>query len=152
MLGLFGGQDHILHPGTYAKDASGVVRFVCENQGNWEYGFNPDQVDRLLVSGVWCDGSSGDFNSTWHHVQATTEDALICALLTNMCMQSDAEWFGDVPKLEAANVALWEHPAWSDFDGFWTNEEKTLICFSAWRVQRREPKSASGAVRPIRQR
>src|SRR5262249_46180947 len=90
-LGLFGGQDRILHPNNYSVDANGIVAFVCENQGVWQYGFNPNLVDRLLVSGDWCDGLRGDFNTEWREVEATTEDALICTLLINMCMLSDAD-------------------------------------------------------------
>jgi hypothetical protein len=136
-LGLLEGQDRILDPSLYAIDANGVVPFICENQGVWRYGFRPGEVDRLLVSGDWCDGLRGDFTTEWRHAQATTEDALICTLLINMCMQSNADWDQDAPRPEAAHLVLWRHAAWSDFDGFWTNEERTLIYFSGWRVTRR---------------
>jgi hypothetical protein len=38
---------------------------------------------------------------------------------------------------QAAHMALWQHPTWSDFDGFWINDERTLIYFSGWQVTRR---------------
>lgn len=136
-LGLLEGQDRILHPSNYVVDANGIVAFVCENQGVWQYGFHPDRVDRLLVSGDWCDGLRGDFSAEWREVEATTEDALICTLLINMCMQSDNNWDDNAPKPEPARIALWKHPAWSDFDGFWINDERTLIYFSGWQVRRR---------------
>ncbi len=136
-LGVLEGQDRILDPRTYALEAYGVVPFVRENQDVWRYGFRPDDPDRLLVSGDWCDGLSANFSTQWREVEASTEDALVCTLLINMCMQSDANWDDNSPKPEAAHLLLWSHPAWSDFDGFWTNAEKSLIYFSGWQVTRR---------------
>jgi hypothetical protein len=124
----------ILNPNGYARDENGIVPFVRENQGVWAYGFDPDDVDRLLVSGDWSDGLRGD---SWRCVAAKPEDALVCTLLINLCMQSDANWDDNTPELEAAHIVLWQHPAWSDFDGFWINEERTLICFRGWQVTRR---------------
>ncbi len=43
----------------------------------------------------------------------------------------------NAPKPKAARIALWQHPAWSDFDGFWINEDRTLIYFRGWHVTRR---------------
>jgi hypothetical protein len=136
-LGLFESQDRILHPSNYVVDANGIVAFVSENQGVWQYGFNPDRADRLLVNGDWCDGLRADFTTEWRNVDATTEDALVCTLLINMCMQSEADWDDNAPKPDSAHIALWRHPAWSDFDGFWINDERTLIYFSGWQVRRR---------------
>lgn len=136
-LGLLEGQDRILNPSTYAIDAHGVVPFVCENQGVWRYGFDPSDADRLLVSGDWSDGLSGEFSTEWRYVEATTEDALVCTLLINMCMQSTTNWDVDEPKPEAACIPLWNHPAWDDFYAFWVNEERTLIYFSGCQVTRR---------------
>src|SRR5262245_34089180 len=52
-LGLLGGQDRILNPCDYSRDENGVVAFVWENQNVCGYGFDPDDVDQLLVSGDW---------------------------------------------------------------------------------------------------
>ena len=136
-LGLLGGQDQILNPSGYARDKNGIVPFVWENQGVWWYGFDPDDVDQLLVSGDWCDGLGGDFETEWRRVAAKPEDALVCTLLINLCMQSDAKWDDNAPKPQAAHLVLWQHPAWSDFDGFWINDEQTLIYFRGWQVTRR---------------
>jgi hypothetical protein len=137
LLGLFGAQDRILDPGDYAPDENGIVPFVWANQDVWGYGFDPDDPDHLLVSGDWCDGPRRNFKTEWRRVAARTEDALVCTLLINLCMQSDANWDDNAPKPPAAHLALWRHPAWSDFDGFWINEERTLIYFSGWQVTRR---------------
>lgn len=131
-FGLLEGQDRIVDPRRYGPDASGIIAFVWENQRVWRYGFNPSQVDRLFVSGDWCDGS----DEAWRQVEATTEDALISTLLINLCMMSGASWDENVPKPESASVLLWDHPAWTTFDGFWTNDERTLIYFSGWQVHR----------------
>ncbi|MEQ1819655.1 MAG: hypothetical protein ABL871_13695 [Terricaulis sp.] len=136
-LGLLAGQDRILDPSAYVIDAYGVVPFVCENQGVWRCGFDPNDTDRLLVSGDWSGGPSVDFSNHWRHVQATTEDALVCALLINMCMQSETHWDQDAAKPGEACIPLWNHPAWNDLYDFWVNEEQTLIYFSGWRVTRR---------------
>ena len=136
-LGLPGGQDKILNPSDYARDKNGVVPFVWENQGVWGYGFDPDDIDQLLVSGDWCDGLRGDFETDWRRVAAKPEDALVCTLLTNLCMQSDANWHDNAPRPEAAHLVLWQHLAWSDFDGFWIDDERTLIYFRGWQVTRR---------------
>ena len=136
-LGLLEGQDRILQPSSYATDANGIVSFVAENQDVWRYGYNPDQPNRLLVSGDWCDGLGGSFGTEWRHVEATTEDALVCTLLINMCMQSDADWEDNTPRPKSAHIALWRHSSWRDFDGFWINYERTLIYFSGWSVRRR---------------
>ncbi len=136
-LGLLSGQDQILNPSGYARDKNGIVPFICENQGVWCYGFDPDDVDQLLVSGDWCDGLRGDFKTEWRRAAAKPEDALVCTLLINLCMQSDARWDDNAPKPQAAHLALWQHPAWSNFDGFWINDEQTLIYFSGWQVTRR---------------
>ena len=60
-LGLRDGQDRILNPNEYARDENGVVPAVWENQGVWGYGFDPNDVARLLVCGDWRDGLQGDF-------------------------------------------------------------------------------------------
>jgi hypothetical protein len=135
-LGLLGGQDNILDPNGYARDKHGIVPFVWENQGVWSYGFDPENIDQLLVSGDWCDGRGGDFETEWRCVATKPEDALVCTLLINLCMQSDANWDENASKPEAAHIVLWQHPAWRDFDGFWINEEGTLIYFSGWQVTR----------------
>ena len=135
-LGLLEGQDQVLNPSGYVRDTNGVVPFVYENQGVWHYGFDPDDVDQLLVSGDWCDGVRGDFETEWRRVAAKPEDALVCTLLINLCMQSDAKWDDNAPKPETARLVLWQHPAWSDFDGFWINDEQTLIYFRDWQVTR----------------
>ena len=136
-LGLLGGQDKILNPNDSARDQNGVVPVVWENQGVWGYGFDPDDVNQLLVKGDWCDGPRRNFETEWRRVAAKPEDALVCTLLINLCMQSVANWDDNAPKPKAAHIALWQHPAWSDFDGFWINEERTLIYFSGWQVTRR---------------
>src|SRR5215468_8985738 len=118
-LGLLGGQDNIVNPGSYARDKNGIVPFVWENQGVWSYGFDPDDLDQLLVSGDWCDGPRRDFEPEWRRVAAKPEDALVNTLLINLCMQSNAKWNDNAPKPQAAHVILWQHPVWSNFDGFW---------------------------------
>jgi hypothetical protein len=135
-LGLLGGQDQILNPNGYSPDKNGIVPFVWENQGVWGYGFDPDDVDQLFVTGDCCDGRRGNFETEWRRVPAKPEDALVCTLLINLCMQSDANW-EDTPRPEATHLILWQHPAWSDFNGFWINSAKTLIYFSGWRITRR---------------
>jgi hypothetical protein len=130
-LGLLAAQDQILNPSSYARDKNGIVPFVCENQDVWRCGFDPDDLDRLLVSGDWCDGLRGDFD-TWRHVGANPEDALVYTLLINLCMQSNANWDHDAPKPRATDLILWQHPAWNTFDGFWINDQRTLIYFSGW--------------------
>jgi hypothetical protein len=136
-LGLLDGQDRILNPNEYARGENGIVPAVWENQGVWGYGFDPKDVDRLLVCGDWCDGLRGDFETEWRRVEAKLEDALVCTLLINLCMESNANWDDNAAKPEAAHIALWAHPAWSDFEGFWINEERTLIYFSGWQVTQR---------------
>ena len=101
------------------------------------YGFDPDDVDQLLVSGDWCDGAGGDFPTEWRRVAARPEDALVCYLLINLCMQSDAEWDDNMSRPETAHLVLWQHSAWSDFYSFWINDERTLIYFSGWQITRR---------------
>jgi len=86
-LGLLGGQDE-----------NGIVPFVWENQGLGGYGFDPDDVDQLLVCGYWCDGLRGDFETEWRRVAAKPVDGLVCTLLINLCMQSDANWDDNPPK------------------------------------------------------
>jgi hypothetical protein len=140
LLGLLDGQDKILNPIDYARDENGVVPFVRENQDVWLYGFDPNDVDQLLVSGDWCDGLRGDFQTEWRCVAARPEDALVCTLLINLCMRSDANWDDDVPKPDAAHTVLWRHPAWSNFDGFWIDDERTLIYFSGWGGYSRTPR------------
>jgi hypothetical protein len=136
-LGLLGGQDQILDPNRYARDEDGVVPFVWENQGVWGYGFDPDAPDHLLVTGDWCDGPQRNFDANWRCVLATPEDALVCTLLLNLCLQSDGDWEDDRPKLDAAHSILWRHPSWSNFDGFWINDARTLIYFMGFRAIRR---------------
>lgn len=136
LLGLLGAQDQILNPGDYAPDKNGIVPFVWENQHVWGYGFDPDASDQLFVTGDWCDGRGGEFETEWRPVPAQPEDALVCTLLINLCMQSDADWDEAVPRPEAARSVLWRHPAWSDFDGFWIDDARTLIYFSGWQVVR----------------
>jgi len=137
-LGLFGGQDEIVNPRDYARDKNGVVAFVRENQGVWRYGFDPDDVDQLLVSGDWFYGLESPFPTDWRRVPAQPQDALVWTLLINLCMQSNADWDEYAPKPEATHLVLWQHPAWTNFDGFWINDEKTLIYFGGgWRVTRK---------------
>jgi hypothetical protein len=136
-VGLFDGQDHILNPDDYAPDKNGIIPFVWENQGVWGYGFDPNAVDQLLVTGDWWYGPPEDFGTGWCPIQAKPEDALVCTLLTNLCMQSNADWDEEAPKPEATHLVLWRHPAWSNFDGFWVNDTRTLIYFRGWRVTRR---------------
>ena len=121
-LGLLDGQDRILNPNEYARNENGVVLAVWENQGVWGCGFDPNDVDRLLVCGDWCDGLQEDFETEWRRVEAKLEDALVCTLLINLCMESNANWDDNTPKPETAHIALWAHPAWSDFEGFWIND------------------------------
>jgi len=137
LLGLLGGQDQILNPSKYARDEYGIVPFVWENQGVWGYGFDPTALDQFVVCGDWCDGVQRADDAKWRRVAARPEDALVCTLLINLCMQSDANWDDRAPKPEAAHTVLWQHPAWRDFDGFWVNDEQTLIYFSGWQVMRR---------------
>jgi hypothetical protein len=136
-LGLLGGQDQILDPNGYAPDKNGIVPFVWENQGVWGYGFDPDTVDQLLITGDWCDGRREYFETEWRRVPAKPEGALVCTLLINLCMQSEANWDDNAPKPESMLSVLWQHPAWSDFDGFWINDARTLIYFRGWQVARR---------------
>jgi hypothetical protein len=136
-LGLLGGQDDIIDPHRYARDEDGIVRFVCENQGVWQCAFHPDNTDELLVRGDWCDGVRGSVTYRWHRVPAKTEDALLYTLLINLCIQSNASWDDEAPKPEAARLPLWHHPAWTNFDGFWIDERRTLIYFDGWQVRRR---------------
>jgi hypothetical protein len=135
-LRLLDGQDKILNPIEYARDENGIVPFVRENQDVWCHGFDPSDMDQLLVSGDWCDGLGADFQTEWRRVAAKPEDALVCSLLINLCMQGDADWNDDVPKPDAAQTVLWRHPAWSNFDGFWVDGDRTLIYFSGWVVTR----------------
>jgi hypothetical protein len=137
LLGLLDGQDQIVDPEKYVRDKHGVVPFIRENQGVWSYGFDPGNVDQLQVCGDWCDGLQGSFQTEWRPVGARPEDALICTLLINLCLQSDAHWDDNTPKPDAAHLLLWQHPAWSNFDGFWTDDARTLICFSGWQIARR---------------
>jgi hypothetical protein len=135
---LLDGQDEILNPSGYARDKNGIVPIVCENQGVWRYGFDPDHLDQLLVSGDWCDGLRGDFETEWRPVEAKPEDALMCTLLVNLFMQSDAKWGDKAPKPQSAHLVLWNHLAWSGFEGFWTNDNQTLVYFSGWQISRRQ--------------
>jgi hypothetical protein len=135
--GLLGGQDEILNPDSYDDDKNGVVSFVRENQGVWSYGFDPNDLNLLLVTGDWHDGRQEDFKTEWRIVLAKPEDALVCTLLINLCLQSDAYWDENSAKPEAARSVLWQHPAWRQFDGFWINDAKTLIYFDGWLVSRR---------------
>lgn len=136
-LGLLAGQDQVVNPSDYCCDKNGVVPFIVENQGVWRYGFDRNDIRQLLVSGDWCDGLQSD-QTEWRRVAAAPEDALVCTLLINLCMQSDANWDDSLPKPEATNNVLWRHPAWSGFDGFWIDDTRSMIYFSGWQVTRRQ--------------
>jgi hypothetical protein len=136
-LGFLGGQDKILNPTSYVQDRNGVVPFVLENQGVWSYGFGPDDIDQLFVTGDWYDGRREDFKTEWRVVSAKPQDALVCTLLLNLCLQSNACWDHKAPKPETTQSVLWKHPAWGEFGGFWINNAKTLIYFEGWQVTRR---------------
>jgi hypothetical protein len=139
-LGLLSQQDEIINPSKYARDENGFVAFINENQHVWQFGFDPDNADQLLVRGDCTFGPRGAAGFEWDLAEARTEDALVFTLLINLSMYGpEAEWDGDAPKPEAAHLALWQHPAWqsSHFDGFWINDERTLIYYSGWQVTRR---------------
>jgi hypothetical protein len=137
-LGLLGGQDQILDPNRYARDNNGVVPFVQENQGVWSFGFDPESPDQLLVTGDWWYGLERSFEAKWRRVPAKPEDALVCTLLLNLCMQSDHDWDDDDRyKPDAEYSALWRHPAWSNFDGFWINDARTLVRFMGFQASRK---------------
>jgi hypothetical protein len=138
-LGLLSVQDKILNPSEYARDKDGVVLFAHENQGVWQFGFDPDDVDQLLMKGDCVFGPRSTVGDEWDLVDATPEDALVFALLINLCLTSADEWDENLRKPETANEVLWNHHAWGSdhFDGFWINDERTLIYFSGWRAPRR---------------
>jgi hypothetical protein len=134
--GLLGGQDTILDPRNFARDEYGIVPLVWENQGVWGYGFDPANIDQLLVSGDWNDRERCSFENDWRRVAATPEDALVCTLLVNLCAQSDSEWH-DTPESKAAHPVLWQHPAWDEHYSFRINEERTSIYHGDRRMTRR---------------
>lgn len=136
-LGLLGGQDDILNPRDYVRSQKGIVPLVWENQGVWACGFDPDSVDQLVVSGDWSDSIRTEFRKDWQPIGAKPEDALVCTLLTNLCMQSNAEWDDDRRKPDSVDQILWQHPDWNDFYSFWSNETRTLIYFGGFHVTRR---------------
>lgn len=128
-------QDVILNPISYCPTAEGIIPFIVENQGVWQFGFHPSKGEALFVSGDWNIDDGNAQRETWKELDATVEDALIFTLLGNLCLMcaEDEDWNFDEDTRasdEPECALLWDHDAWEEFDGFWTNSDRTLIHYS----------------------
>ncbi|MCK0142368.1 hypothetical protein [Aliiroseovarius sp. F20344] len=142
-LSLFEFQDIIVSPNKYSANSEGVIPFIVENQGVWQFGFNPSKGDKLFVSGDWNIDDGNIDRESWRQLDATVEDALVFVLLGNLCLMCSEEedWDFDEesgPLDGNERLLLWSHPEWDEFDGFWTNSSQTLIHYSqSWLTVRK---------------
>jgi len=130
--GLFLAQDYIKNPFSEKPNAEGLIPLISENQGVWHFSYS--QEHQLFYQGDWSWGSV-DSSPSPVPFPATIMDALCFALLGNffaymdnvtwqdISIHPDDTWPDDIV------VKLWNHSAWNNYKGFWTNEERTALLY-----------------------
>jgi len=129
--GLFDVQDSIVDPRGKHSDV-GITPLIYENQGVWSFGYSKDQ--KLMFRGDWVWSGELRTSHEWSPFPASIEDALVFALLLNFYFYSSSEGNSidldfNAPTWQDQHELLWSHPSWSDFGGFYTDHDKSLLIF-----------------------
>ena len=129
--GLFAVQDVIKNPQRQQASHEGLTALISENQGVWHFSY--DNQNRLYFEGDW---PWGDFTSSNEPIAfpAEIENVLCFTLLGNFFHYVDGtDWqeiFDPADKWpEDITIKLWDHPAWNNYKGFWTNKDGTALLF-----------------------
>jgi len=133
--GLFRVQDTIINPRNASMDDD-VTLLVAENQGVWFFGRTNEQ--KLLIKGDWIWSSEALSYAEWSPFDADIQDVLVFTLLLNFFFytfsltSNNTQPIYDSKDLHDNYVLLWSHPAWSAFDGFYTDKDETTFVFSGF--------------------
>jgi len=137
--GLFAVQDYIKDPRKQKSTSNGLVGLVSENQGVWHFSY--DTRNHLYFEGDWV---WGDIPSSIKPTAfpAEIEDVLCFALLVNFFAYVDGTDWQDIFSSEDIwpediTVQIWNHAAWNNYKGFWTNKDGTALLFDGMGFLRR---------------